>query len=114
MTREDFISNGLDYDAAMKLFMGKQEMYEKFLAKFPKDESYRQLKQATDDKDCEAAFKAAHTLKGVAGNLSLSGLSRMASDMTEAFRSGDFEGGIACIDELDSEYERVIDFIGKL
>lgn len=114
MTREDFISNGIDYDAAMKMFMGKQEILQRFLAKFPKDASYSRLKEAVDAKDCEAAFKAAHTLKGVAGNLSLADLSKVAADITEQFRAGNLEGGCAYIDELDKQYERAIDFIGKL
>lgn len=114
MTREDFISNGFDYDAAMKLFMGKQQIYEKFLAKFPKDTSYSQLKEAVAAGDCDAAFKAAHTLKGVSGNLSLKDLTKVASDITESFRAGDLEGGRAQIEELDRQYERVMDFLGKL
>ncbi|MCI8306706.1 MAG: Hpt domain-containing protein [Lachnospiraceae bacterium] len=114
MTREDFINNGIDYDAAMKLFMGKQEIFVKFLAKFPKDTSYSQLKDAVAAGDCDAAFKAAHTLKGVSGNLSLADLAKVASDITELFRAGDLEGGKAHMAELDGQYERVMEFLGKL
>ncbi len=114
MTREDFINNGIDYDAAMKLFMGKQEIFQKFLAKFSKDTSYSQLKDAVEAGDCDAAFKAAHTLKGVSGNLSLADLMKVAADVTELFRAGDLEGGRAQMAELDRQYERVMEFLGKL
>lgn len=114
MTREDFIEAGIDYDSAMNLFMGKQEIYERFLVKFLKDESYNQIKEAIAGKDCEAAFKASHTLKGVAGNLSLKYLAKTASDITEEFRAGNFEGGLKYVDELDTQYNRIINFISGI
>ena len=114
MTREDFISNEIDYDSAMNLFMGKQEILERFLKKFLNDVSYEQLKAAIDNKDCEAAFKAAHTLKGVAGNLSMKKLAKTVSDMTEEFRAGNFDAGLVYVDEMDSQYKAMIAFISQL
>jgi len=114
MVREDFIANGIDYDAAMTLFMGKQEILERFLKKFLNDASYEQLKNAIEAHDCEAAFKAAHTLKGVAGNLSMKTFAKTVSDMTEEFRAGNFEGGIVYVDQLDEQYKATIDFISQL
>jgi len=114
MTREDFISNGIDYDSAMNLFMGKQEILEKFLKKFLNDASYEQLKTAIANEDCDAAFKAAHTLKGVAGNLSMKELAKVVSDMTEEFRAGNLSAGLAYVDEVDNQYKSVIEFISQL
>lgn len=114
MIREDFIEAGIDYDSAMNLFMGKQEIFERFLVKFKNDESYKQIKSAIEAGDCEAAFKAAHTLKGVAGNLSFKDLAKVASDITEEFRAGNFEGGLQYIDELDVQYKRIMDFISAI
>lgn len=114
MTREEFVSYGVDYDAAMNMFMNNESIYAKFLGKFPKDESYKKLKEAIDNKDCESAFKAAHTLKGVAGNLSFKDLWKAASDVTEEFRAGNFEGGLKYIDELDHQYNRVMEMISRV
>lgn len=114
MTREEYIENGIDYDAAMNLFMGSEAMYAKFLAKFLNDESYQKLREGIANQDCDAAFRAAHTLKGVAGNLSLKALAKVASDVTEQFRAGNFEGGVSIIEPVDNEYERAIGFIKKL
>ena len=64
-------------------------LVEKFVRKFPEDPSYAQLKQALAD-DCLAdAFRAAHTLKGVAANLSFEPLRRSASALTELLRHAD-------------------------
>lgn len=57
MTREEFVSYGVDYDAAMNMFMNNESIYAKFLGKFPKDESYKQLKEAIDNKDCEMLLR---------------------------------------------------------
>ena len=114
MTREDYIEAGIDYDSAMNLFMGKPEIFNRFLVKFKNDESYNQIKKAIADNDCEAAFKAAHTLKGVAGNLSFKELAKVASDITEEFRAGNFEEGLKHLDELDIRYKRIIEFISTV
>ena len=46
-------------------------MYLRFLDMFFQDESFQQLENALDAGDLKDAFAAAHTLKGVAGNMGL-------------------------------------------
>ena len=50
------------------------------------DPCFSDLKTALSRRDTEAAFRAAHTLKGVAQNLGFSDLQRTASELTEALR----------------------------
>ncbi len=52
-----------------------------------KDTNYEDLCAALERRDYEAAFRGAHTLKGVALNLSLMSLAEKASALTEALRS---------------------------
>ena len=61
---------------------------EKFIVRFPGDPSYEQLMDAWDQENGEMIFKAAHTLKGVCANLSISGLFEIADQITEAYRPG--------------------------
>ena len=49
-------------------------------------ESFNQLKDALAAQDWETAFRAAHTLKGVAQNLDFGDLGRSAAALTEALR----------------------------
>lgn len=58
----------------------------KFLVRVPDDPSYSQLCAALEKKDAAEAFRAAHTLKGVCKNLSLTGLAYSTSILTEALR----------------------------
>ena len=58
----------------------------KFIIKFLDDDSYSKLCLAVQNGQREEAFRAAHTLKGVCGNLSLDKLYHSASELTELLR----------------------------
>lgn len=53
-----------------------------------RDTSYSNLCAALNEGDYESAFRAAHTLKGVALNLGLGRLAKSSSELTEALRAG--------------------------
>lgn len=114
MEREQFVAAGIDYEQAINRFMNNQAMYEKFLVRFPNDKSYEELKAAVSAGDCEAAFKAAHTLKGVSANLAMEELTKAASAATEEFRAGNFEQGVALIPQVDEKYSQIAEFISQL
>ncbi len=60
----------------------------KFLLRYLDDPSFSQLEDAVARSDWESAFRAAHTVKGVAQNLGLGDLYRSADVLTEALRGG--------------------------
>lgn len=66
-----FNAYGGDNSIAMGRFFGNEGMYLRFLDMFFQDESFQQLENALDAGDLKDAFAAAHTLKGVAGNMGL-------------------------------------------
>ena len=59
----------------------------RFVKKYPANPSFDELCEAVDRSDWESAFRAAHTLKGVALNLGLGSLAHASSQMTEALRA---------------------------
>ena len=61
-------------------------LIEKFVGKFPNDDSYAALCAAVAQQDRGEAFRAAHTLKGVAANLGFTRLMQSSSRLTEALR----------------------------
>ena len=69
-------ANGVDYAEAMERFGGNKELYKKIAVKFIDDPHYAGLREALDRNDAEEAYLHAHTLKGVAGNLSFGNLYR--------------------------------------
>ena len=66
-----FNAYGGDNSTAMGRFFGNEGMYLRFLDMFFQDESFQQLENALDAGELKDAFAAAHTLKGVAGNMGL-------------------------------------------
>ena len=62
------------------------KMITKYLNKFTKDTSYRDIFAALENNDYETAFRAAHTLKGICLNLGLENLYKAAYKVTEALR----------------------------
>ena len=61
----------------------------KFMGMFLADPTYENLANSLQEGDMEAAFRASHTLKGLADNMGLTGLHKAAYDLTEALRPDD-------------------------
>lgn len=72
-------------DTVRRLY--NEKLVEKFLFKFEEDPSFENLKKALEEENLEAAFRAAHTLKGVAQNMGFDNLAESSSVLTEALRS---------------------------
>lgn len=62
------------------------ERIKRFLLLVVNDASFDNLTKMLAERNIPEAFRAAHTLKGVCSNLSLTKLYRSACDMTEALR----------------------------
>ena len=84
--REIFEVYGADYNSTMARFMGKEAMYLKFLDMLFKDDILEKLGTALEQQDYEAAFAAAHTLKGVVGNMGLTPLFNAVCAIVESLR----------------------------
>lgn len=105
---------GVDVDGALERFMNNTAMYERFLKKFVNDPNYEALKSAVAGNDCEKAFTAAHTLKGVCSNLSLIPLYEVVAKQTEHFRAGNFDDGAAMMPQVDAAYDKMLALIGQI
>lgn len=99
-------SKGVDVKTALARFMGNVNIYKKFLFKFPNDENFCKIKIAIDSKDKDAAFMAAHTVKGIAANLGLIPISENVEKLVEIFRGADKYPENPDIDTLYSETEK--------
>ena len=86
--KEFYAAVGGDYDATLNR-IPKESMVLRFVKKYADDKTYAQLTEAVKAQDWETAFRASHTLKGVALNLGLGSLAHASSQMTEALRGQD-------------------------
>lgn len=109
--KNKLVESGIDVDSAMERFMNNDAMFKKFLLKFLDDPNMAALRQGLDEGNKDMAFRAAHTLKGVCGNLSLVSLAKVASESTEFLRAGDIDSAKAKMPEVEEEYAKAIDVI---
>lgn len=77
---------GADVEATIKRFMGNEDIYEKFVRRFPQDQNYKKLEEHLDSRNYEEAYKCAHTLKGVSANLGFDPVYRSVSALVEELR----------------------------
>ena len=61
--------------------MGNGKLYAKLLTKFKNDTNFRDLEEFASVQDWEKAQAAAHTIKGIAANLSLTELFNQSLDV---------------------------------
>ncbi len=104
-------NRGVDVKTALARFMGNVNIYKKFLLRFPADENFKKIKAAIDTRDKDAAFMAAHTVKGVAANLGLDPLSHKVEELVEIFRGVDKYPDDPKIEPLYEEAEKIYDEI---
>lgn len=86
---------------------------EKFTLKFLDDDSFKKLEKAMERKDAREAFRAVHTLKGVAGNMAFTKLFEAAAALTEELREKEDISGIAyeLFDAVKDRYAEVTETI---
>jgi HPt (histidine-containing phosphotransfer) domain-containing protein len=102
---------GVDVSSGVERFMGNEALFERFLRRFIDDKSYIELAEAISAGDAERAFMAAHTLKGVCGNLSMVRLENLVRSQVEYLRSGDFLSASKLMPDITAAYEIIISVI---
>mgnify|MGYP000844945475 FL=1 len=110
-----FAAYGVDYDATLRRFAGNMALYLRVLGMLPKDKSLEKLGAAIDSGDLDSAFEAAHTLKGVAGNLGLTPLFEAVHAIVEPLRAREQRGDYAQLyTAVQAEYQKAEDFAEAL
>lgn len=105
--KEQLKQAGVNVAGAMNRFMNNEKLYEKFLRKFPADQSYSSIFQALEANDMPEAFRAAHTLKGVAGNLGFDNLLTYVVPLTAALHQDEPEAPEDMLAGTKEEYEKI-------
>lgn len=116
MDLKSFYSNvGGDYDVMMTRMGKKEERIIKFLNKFTKDPSFENLKEALAAGNAEEAFRAAHTIKGVALNLELMDLQASSGQLTDILRDGEIPGNAQeILARVEKDYQKATECISQL
>ena len=98
---------GGDYKDVVKRFIS-EEFAAGLAVRFLDDDEMEKLGAAMETRNIEEAFRAAHTLKGVALNLGFKNLGRSASELTEVLRKRTFDGADEPFEKVRADYAVVI------
>lgn len=108
---------GVDKRVGMATAMNDERLYRSLLEKFLRGqagfaESFRDARSAGD---AQAAERAAHTLKGVAGNIGARGVQSAAAELERACRLGEPEARLSALAEaVMTELDPVLNALGAL
>ena len=111
--QECYVKIGGDYNDILHRFMN-ENMIHKFVLKFPHDNNMALFEESWAKKDYETAFRAMHTLKGVAVNLGFTALYNVSSALTEKLRSQEYDNLDGLITDVKKQYDIVIEAIAAL
>lgn len=113
--QECYAAMGADYDNVLgRLRM--DDRIQKFLLMFLKDPNYKLLCESMEAQNAEGAFRAAHTIKGMGQNLSLTPLYESASRLSDFLRNRTDVSEEAALEfaTLKTEYEKTVGAIQQL
>ena len=98
---------GCDVEGALVRFLNKEDFYAKCYKKFLDDPAFSALDKALKDKDADAAFRHAHTLKGLMANMGLTPLYDIVVQIVEPLRGGLYSDDLLGIyDTMMQEMEK--------
>ena len=116
MTMEECYQElGGNYAEVCKL-LPNLSLIERFTARFLDDQSFCDLCREIENGNREAAFRAAHTLKGVCANLSFDRLLETVSRLTEVLRPESDtipDAAVALLGNVRQDYQHTVDTIRK-
>lgn len=107
MNLEVLRAGGVDVDAALARMMGSEALLGRLLGKFTADQSCARFEEAAAADDSEAGLDAAHALKGVSGNLSMTRVFELTSRICELIRAGEWPAARALAADLREACDQV-------
>ena len=111
--QECYVKIGGDYNDILHRFMN-ENMIHKFVLKFPQDNNMALFEESWAKKAYDTAFRAMHTLNGVAVNLGFTALYIVSSALTEKLRSQEYDNLDGLITDVKKQYDIVIEAIAAL
>lgn len=104
---------GADISGALERFMGNEELYVKFIYKFPESAEVDKIGECLNTKNYSDAVVYAHTLKGTTGNLGFTPLFTDLTKLVGDLRSEDYENIGELFDRISVNYNALYKIISE-
>lgn len=100
---------GIDLPDAMERMDNDAALYERLAFKYLNNTNYVDFVAAMEAKAYDDAYTAAHTLKGVSGNLSLKDLYKVSAAISDALYQGEYEAAEQMMPDLKEAHEKAVE-----
>ena len=101
MTIEQLRAYGADVDEGLGRCFGNEALYLRLTATVPSEKNFGKLREAVAAGNLKEGFEAAHALKGVLANLSLTPLLKPVAEVTEYLRAGEERDYTPYLEEIE-------------
>ncbi len=108
LTIEVLKTFGADTGDGLKRCLDNEAFYLKLVSKALEDKNFDMLEEAVAAGDLDNAFEAAHSLKGVLGNLALTPIYKPVYDITELLRARTDTDYTSLIREISDKREQLV------
>ena len=107
---------GIDLPTAMMRLMGNRKLFNKLLRDFVQNyaDISGKIRQSVESEDIPTAQRLAHTVKGVAGNLSATDVYNVSSEIEAAIRDGDKAKIISTIQKLEEGMRLITGTVNRM
>lgn len=102
---------GIDTDEALKRFMGDEKLFFRMLAKLPDSINELKIDVEFDESMVDDVINAAHTIKGMTGNLSVIPLYIAYTEIVRLLREGKIEPAKEILRDIIPVQEKILGFI---
>ncbi len=102
-----------NYDEVLTRLMVESRIV-KYVSKFKNDGSFNNLRNNLAEENYPEAFRAVHTLKGIAQNLGFHKLYLVSSRLTEKLRADEYDNLQPLFEDIEKEYNRIIEATGLI
>ena len=107
ITIEKLVEFGADTATGLGRCAGKESLYLRLKKKKKKKNDFDRMAEAVAAGDFKTGFEAAHSLKGILGNLSLSPLYEKVCEITDYLRNGTEMDYSPLLSEINSMKEQL-------
>ena len=108
MTIEILSQFGADTAEGLARCMNNEDFYLKMVETGLRDERFDTLRPVLEAHDLDEAFEMCHAMKGVFGNLALTPIYDLISDMTELLRARKDMDYLPMFDEIKAQRDKLL------